>query len=284
MTEDPELKLTVLVENTARGRGILAEHGLSCCLRVDGKEILFDTGQGRVLMPNAQACQVDLRNLEAVVLSHGHYDHAGGLEKVLELSPEASVYLHPEALQERFVRNSHGEASPVNSEFLSGGGLEKRAASLVCTREPKEVLPRIWATGEVPRRTDYEDTGGDFFLDAAGTIPDPITDDQSLYFRSDHGIVLILGCAHAGVVNTMRYVAELTGEDRLHAVIGGMHLLHATPERLKKTYDVFASMKVDLIAPCHCTGIRAIAGFWNRFPAACVEVHAGKSFTFVLKP
>jgi len=108
--------------------------------------------------------------------------------------------------------------------------------------------------------------------------------DQSLYFRSDHGIVLILGCAHAGVVNTMRYVAELTGEDRLHAVIGGMHLLHATPERLKKTYDVFASMKVDLIAPCHCTGIRAIAGFWNRFPAACVEVHAGKSFTFVLKP
>ena len=281
MEINAEIQVTLLAENTAQGRGILGEHGLAYWLETPRGKLLFDTGQGYVLRRNASTLGIDLSEAKAVVLSHGHYDHVGGLEEVLTSMPETPVYLHPDALQKRFIRKEGGIRS-VNEPFLFAGGLASQAGPLVETREPTEVVPGIWATGEVPRATEYEDTGGDFCLDEEGRVPDPIQDDQSLYFRSDLGTVLILGCAHAGVVNTMRYVASLTGEEHLHAVIGGMHLLHATEERLRKTYAVFEEMKVARIAPCHCTGIRAVAGFRNAFPDHCEEAHAGKSFSFVM--
>lgn len=276
------VRITMLAENTARGRGILGEHGLAYWVETPTGNLLFDTGQGQVLSGNAEVLGIELRGADSIVLSHGHYDHVGGLESQLERSPEAVVYMHPGALQERFTGEPGGGTRLVNEAFLYEGGLVRKAEQLIEVRQPTEVLPGIWATGEVPRATAYEDTGGAFYLDAAGTEPDPIVDDQSIYFRSERGIVLILGCAHAGVVNTMRHVGQLTGEQRLYAVIGGMHLLHATADRLAKTYAVFEEMKVDLIAPCHCTGIRAVAGFWNQFPNRCVEAHAGKRFNFNL--
>lgn len=279
MEKRQEIRVTLLAENTARGRGILGEHGLAYWIETDDGRLLFDTGQGHVLRRNAETLGIDLASADAIVLSHGHYDHVGGLEPELVRSPRAVVYLHPDALRERFIRKDEG-MYPVNEEFLFGGRIEEGTAHLCKTGEPVEVLPGVWTTGEVPRLTDYEDTGGAFFLDEAGTKTDPIRDDQALYFRTGKGIVLILGCAHAGVVNTMRHVAGLTGEERLHAVIGGMHLLHAGEERLEQTYRVFDEMEVELIAPCHCTGIRATVGFWNRFGDRCREAHAGKAFRF----
>lgn len=275
--------MTLLVENTARGRGILAEHGLAWWIENPAGKLLFDTGQGQVLERNAEICGIALEEAAAVVLSHGHYDHVGALERVLSRAPKASVFLHPGALQKRYSGAPGGRTREVNEPFLYDGGLEHKADRIVPTREAMEVMDGIHVTGEVPRITDYEDTGGDFYLDADGLVRDPIIDDQSIYFQSDRGTVLILGCAHAGVVNTMLHVANLTGRDRIHAVMGGMHLLHADPERLQMTYEVFRKMDVALIAPCHCTGIRAVAGFWNSFPDQCVEAHAGKEFKFNLK-
>jgi 7,8-dihydropterin-6-yl-methyl-4-(beta-D-ribofuranosyl)aminobenzene 5'-phosphate synthase len=275
-----QIEITLLAENVARGRGVGGEHGLAYWIETPAGIVMFDTGQGLVLERNAVILNKDLSEVRAVVLSHGHYDHVGGLEVVLGKSPQASIYLHPDALKRRYSGDSTGVVHSVDNSILYDGNLKQVAAKLVETHEPTEVLDGIWVTGEIPRQAKYEDTGGAFYLDADGHIEDQIWDDQALYFHSSEGVVLVLGCAHAGVVNTMLYVAKLTGGDRLHAVIGGMHLLNASPERLAHTYEVFKEMGVQLIAPCHCTGVKAVAGFQTIFPRQFVEAYAGKTFHF----
>lgn len=274
------LELTVLSENTARGRGLLGEHGLAYWIETPAWRVLFDTGQGLVLERNAVRCGKRLEELEAVVLSHGHYDHVGALEAVVKRAPQAVVHAHPDVLKRRYSKGPGGRIHGVDEAYLHGGGLESSGVRYHLERGPVEVAKGLYATGEVPRETAYEDTGGDFFLDLEGEVIDPIADDQSLYFRSRDGVVLILGCAHAGVVNTMRRVCQLTGEERIHAVIGGMHLLHAGPDRLEATFAAFRSFGVTLLGPCHCTGLAAVAAFWQAFPGQCEEVHAGKIFRF----
>jgi 7,8-dihydropterin-6-yl-methyl-4-(beta-D-ribofuranosyl)aminobenzene 5'-phosphate synthase len=278
-TRDREYRVTLLAENTARGRGILGEHGLAYWVETPGGPLLFDTGQGLVLEGNAAQLGIDLGEALAVVLSHGHYDHVGGLEGVLERLAGVPVYLHPDALMERYTGLPGGGTRPVNTEFMIAG-LVGSGADLREHRGPVEVLPGVYMTGEVPRETDYEDTGGAFYLDAEGSRPDPIRDDQSLFFDTAEGVVLVLGCAHAGVVNTMRHVARLAGVSKLHAVIGGMHLLHAGEERLERTREVFRELEVAVISPCHCTGIHAVSGFCHGFPRQFMEGHAGKTYRF----
>lgn len=274
------VNITVLVENTARGRGILGEHGLAYWIETATGKVLFDTGQGMALESNAAACGKQLEDLDAVVLSHGHYDHTGALHSVLKRAPGAAVYFHPDALKSRYSKSRDGHVYNVDDAYLVQGGLSAGGVQCIETREPVEIVRGLYTSGEVPRKTTYEDTGGDFYLDEEGKIEDPILDDQSLFFNSPEGLVLILGCAHSGVVNTMRQVMRVAGTDRLHAVIGGMHLLHAGPERIEKTISELRSMGVKMMAPCHCTGLAAVAAFWNAFPGQCVEAHAGKTFSF----
>jgi 7,8-dihydropterin-6-yl-methyl-4-(beta-D-ribofuranosyl)aminobenzene 5'-phosphate synthase len=274
------IEITVLVENTARGRGITGEHGLAYWIETPAGKVLFDTGQGMVLEKNALACGKRLEELDSVVLSHGHYDHTGALQAVLGYAPGATVTFHPDALKRRYSRGADGSIPPVDEVYLTEGGLAASGARCIQNRNPIEIVQGLFASGEIPRETGYEDTGGDFYLDAKGSVEDPICDDQSLYFLSRDGLVLILGCAHAGVVNTMRRVMHLAGTSRVHAVIGGMHLLHAGPERMEKTIAEFRSMGLEMLAPCHCTGLAAVAAFWNAFPGKCVEAHAGKQFRF----
>jgi 7,8-dihydropterin-6-yl-methyl-4-(beta-D-ribofuranosyl)aminobenzene 5'-phosphate synthase len=133
------------------------------------------------------------------------------------------------------------------------------------------VVEQVLATGEVPRLTAYEDVGGAFFTDRACTQPDLLPDDQALAVRTPRGVVLLLGCAHSGVVNTIDYVAQLLGEGQLFAVVGGMHLMKASRERIKATLHAFERYNVQRIGPCHCTGIAATAALWHHFTERCRE-------------
>lgn len=270
------LSLTVLVENTAAGRGLLGEHGLSYLIETDDSRILFDTGQGFVLKHNAQYLGISLQELDAVVLSHGHYDHAGGLMTVLEECNPTKLFLHPAAIKPKFS-NRYGEiGSPIQDRAI----LEQKFSQLIWTEQPTEIIPGVSVTGTIPRTHPLEDTGGVFWQDADHEQVDLIPDDQSLFMDTPQGLVVVLGCAHSGVINTLNYIAEITGKDKFYAVIGGMHLLNASRDRLQATAEILRQYQVQIIGANHCTGMNAIAFFWHELAGKCISCPVGTRLKF----
>lgn len=280
MTE--RIRITVLVENTAEGQGLLAEHGLAFWIEAGSQCVLFDTGQGGALLNNAYRLDLSLSRIDTIVLSHGHYDHTGGLADALRGNRPTAIYAHPDALKPKFARNQDGTSRSIGIPDAAQQALNGRRDRLVLIKKPTPLAGGLTATGPVPRVTDFEDTGGPFFLDARCEQPDPLTDDQALFFESAQGTVVLLGCAHSGVVNTLRYVQQLTGGRPLHAVFGGMHLVGASPHRLERTIDELRKLNIDRLGPAHCTGRAATIALWNALPDRCVPCHVGTKFQFDL--
>ena len=273
------LRITVLVENTARTAGLLAEHGLAFWIEADGHVLLFDTGQSHVLTHNARQLDVPLDEVETVVLSHGHFDHTGGLKDLLGRGRPKHVYLHPDAFAARYAKERKPPHRAIGIGDLDEDTLRRLAGRVTWTDRPTELAEGIHVTGTIPRRHELEDVGGPFFLDDACTVPDPIRDDQALYIETAAGLVVVLGCAHSGVINTLDYVAELTGRQQIHAVLGGMHLVRATTDRLEATLDALHRYGVKWVGTAHCTGLRATTYLWHQMPKACFECAVGAVFS-----
>lgn len=266
--------VTLLSENCVNRLGLLAEHGLSWWIDTGDHRVLFDTGQGMVLFRNTATLGIDLASASAIVLSHGHYDHTSGLPAALEAAPHASLWMHPRATEPKFTGS--GETSRrISTDFMEKRGFAASGRSVTACSDPREVVPGIWMTGEIPRTNDFEDTGGPFYLDAALTRPDPLLDDQAVFFRSGGGVVVVLGCSHAGVVNTLRRVGELTGGAPLVGVMGGAHLAAASEKRMNETLAFLRQRKPGFIAFNHCTGENAVRRFTNEFGPACGPMHVG---------
>lgn len=265
--------ITILCENLARGSGILGEHGLAYWIEIGGRQVLFDTGQGMALLPNARRLGIDLARADAIVLSHGHFDHVGGLREVLALAPRARLYLHPRATERKYSGSS-GSARRLSTEFMESGSF-RDGRCVVETDTAREIVPGLWTTGAIPRETDYEDTGGPFFLDEALEQPDPLLDDQALFVPGAKGVSVIFGCAHSGAVNTLRHIARLTGDKRVRLMLGGLHLENASPRRLDETMRELRCVKPHRMGFCHCTGLHAVRRFWQEFPDSCLQAHAG---------
>jgi 7,8-dihydropterin-6-yl-methyl-4-(beta-D-ribofuranosyl)aminobenzene 5'-phosphate synthase len=274
-----DIQVTLLVENRVQQTGLLAEHGLAYHLRLGKQHLLFDTGQTDLLSANARQLGIDLGEVHTLVLSHGHYDHTGGLAAVRRMAPEARVVMHPAAVTEKFAVEKDGRSRSIGMPQES---LSTLSAARVewCHAHPVQIADGVFATGSIPRSTDLEDVGGRFFLDSAGTQPDPLEDDQALYFECAEGMVVLLGCAHAGVINTLRYVESVTGADRFAAVLGGMHLLNASEARIQFTLEELRQRDIAMLAPLHCTGWGAVLRLWNTFPGQCQEALVGSRFRF----
>jgi 7,8-dihydropterin-6-yl-methyl-4-(beta-D-ribofuranosyl)aminobenzene 5'-phosphate synthase len=274
-----EIKITVLAENIVTGCRLLAEQGLAFWIETDRNKILFDTGQGYVLKNNAQILGVSLEATDAIVLSHGHYDHTGGLSDVLLSSEKTRVYVHPEAFAPKYIRRPDGAASNIGMPSRSEMDLRTKA-ELILVEEPTEIGEGFWITGPIPRANDYEDTGGPFFRDKDCREPDPLTDDQAAFLETKNGIVVILGCAHAGVINTVNFIQTLTSNRPILALMGGMHLLNAGPRRMERTIAELRRLNIPHLMPCHCTGFAAMARLWREFPERYEACSVGFSIRF----
>jgi 7,8-dihydropterin-6-yl-methyl-4-(beta-D-ribofuranosyl)aminobenzene 5'-phosphate synthase len=266
------VRIVILADNVAGPRGLLAEHGLSLWIESGGYRVLFDTGQGLVLGSNAKVLGIPLAFADAVVLSHGHYDHTGGLADVLAGRHGLPVYAAPEALSPRFARRAR-EAREIGMPAASRVALAERGA-LRPSRVPLRVCGGVRLTGAIPRLTDFEEDAGTFFLDAEGHEPDPLIDDQAAFVETPGGVVVLLGCGHAGVVNTLLRVESLTG-GRVHAVIGGMHLGAAGPDRVESTVRALVERDVQRVVPCHCTGLPATTALARELGDRCTPGRVG---------
>jgi 7,8-dihydropterin-6-yl-methyl-4-(beta-D-ribofuranosyl)aminobenzene 5'-phosphate synthase len=270
------LHITTLVEDTVSGTELSCEHGLSLWIEYGDWKVLFDTGQSSLLLENAEKLHVDIGKTAAVILSHGHYDHTGGLAAVLDAAPGALVYAHPAALEAKFSCKS-AQARAIGMPDPVNGVVRSRAEKnrVLWTEEPVEVMPGFFVTGPIPRKTDFEDVGGAFYVDENCDRADTLPDDQAAFFDTHRGLIVISGCSHAGIVNTMNYIMKLSGNKHIYSVVGGMHLLNASQDRIEKTVKFLRECNVQNIAPCHCTGANAARQICDAVPGQCVECSTG---------
>ncbi|MDY6971476.1 MAG: MBL fold metallo-hydrolase [Thermodesulfobacteriota bacterium] len=272
--------VTVVVENSAGKAGMIPEHGICFWIDAGATQVIFDTGQGRALLNNADILGVYLGKAKSVALSHGHYDHTGGLKTLLHFTRNLKVYAHPAAFQPKFACNEYRESRPIGIPSMNEKSMRELAGDVIFTTRPTRIADRFFVTGEIPRVTEFEDTGWPFFLDERCIRPDPFLDDQALFFESSRGTVVLLGCAHAGVINTLLYIRQLTRGRPIHALIGGMHLFSASRKRMDNTIENLARINPDLLGPAHCTGTAATAELGEAFPQECFPCSAGTTVEF----
>ena len=216
-------KVTTLVDNTVsmRASGLIGEHGLAFLLESEDHSVLFDTGQNVALSHNAEKLNVDLSRIDAVVLSHGHYDHTGGLKHLLEKNAAFRLVAHPDVFTTK-LRSIKKEKYKKIGMPLKRTVLENTDVQLVLTKNTFEIAPGISTTGEISLANDFESIEPDFFVERQGQImPDTLADDQALILDTQNGLVVLLGCSHRGVINTLNQVVKLTGKQKIHAIIGG---------------------------------------------------------------
>ncbi len=259
------LKITVLSTMLADGNE-LGEWGFAALVEADGHRILFDTGaHPDVVLTNAHTLGLDLTNVPVVVLSHNHSDHIGGLltlrRSVLARAPSALAEVHvaegifyPRTTFNRGIENN--PARLLRPEFEHTGG------RFIVHDHPVQLYPGVWLTGPVPRKYPERNwSGAGRVQSSAGWVEDTVPEDQALVFDTDRGLVVLFGCGHAGIINTLEYARTMIRPARIHAIIGGVHLFAASDATLDWTAKKLADFGVDNFLGAHCTGIEPVYRF-----------------------
>ena len=280
---DMEINITILCDNNISKSGFVGEHGFACLLERGEEKYLFDTGPGMSLPINLKKANKDLEGLNRVFLSHGHYDHTGGLLWVTEQLTRTEVVAHPEVFSVHMVMDSSTPEIPPRYIGcpVSQEELERHGAVFKFVDQTREVVPGIWFITSINRNPEKTPKDKRLVLpEGESFVMDPINDDASLLIETDDSPILLLGCAHAGVLNILDYVRKEMNIQKLRAILGGTHLMFYGPDVLSRAMDEFERLSVDLVGVSHCTGFEAAVKLSNRFGNRFAAASAGKVFKF----
>ena len=273
-----EIHVTTLSENAAN-YGFLAEWGVSILVEADGMKILMDTGLSFTAVHNAQLMGIDLSTIDRIVLSHGHADHTGGLRDVLKLKGDVEIMAHPDIWTSKYGKRDQSALHHNGIPFVREE-LESLGARFNLTKEPVRISKNIMTSGEISMVSGYEEIENNLFVKGGNELqPDPLADDLALIIDTELGLVVILGCAHRGIINTLRHAQNLTGKELVYAVIGGTHLYRASEERIDKTIAGLKEIGIQRLGVSHCTGFHATARLAREFPDMFFLNNAGTRVT-----
>lgn len=256
--------------DTVAAPGYMPEFGLSLFIESDGHRILFDTGAGEALIPNAARMGIELNSASDIILSHGHYDHTGGLEG-LAPPPRIPVYAGRGVVEPCWSLHDDGTKHLLTMPTESQNILKR---CRVCEIDAfTRIQPGVFLTGPIPRESG-EDCGGHFFSDEACTKPNSIPEEQALLLDSG---ILITGCCHAGIINTVEACRKARPDIAIRAIVGGLHLRHADENRLERTASCLASLDLERLVLMHCTGENAADYLRSRLACAVAALPVGRS-------
>lgn len=281
-----KIKLTVLVENSVAFpflpgnlQGLLGEHGLAVLVDNGREQILYDTGRGRTLLDNIEQSGYKAENIGKIVVSHGHKDHTGALLPLLQKRGRTEVFCHPGVFDEKYGKTG-SQMNYIGVPF-SQRELEEAGAVFKFTRETLTVGEGVVLSGPIPRIHEWEQDAGSFFIkDGQTFVRDGFEDEQAVFIRSESGLVIITGCGHAGIINTIEHAVSFFGAQKILAIVGGLHLSGASAARLTQTASHLKRFEVEKLVVGHCTGFEAMCCLQREFKEKVVPLNAGKQLEF----
>lgn len=285
------MKVSVLTENTVYKRGFLGEHGLSLFIETAEEKYLFDTGQSGVFLHNAEKLKIDLEKLNGIILSHGHYDHCGGMEYWSKkqkidgnLKKNAPIFINEKAFDEKYTKHlSNGMLRYIGVEDKEKiwKDLESSVKFIYTKEGCTTISNNVFLLSKIPYVTEFEPMSDGFWKkvfrkQTSEWIVDTLEDEQLLVIRSEKGLCVFAGCAHPGIINCLRYVQTCFPKEHIYSLVAGMHLKACSASRLQATIQALKEIQLDIIVPLHCTGITAIAAIKEAMKETCVLGEVGK--------
>lgn len=276
------MKITFLSDNKTEKAKCIAEWGLSVLVESGGHKLLFDVGASPIFARNAEALGVDLTEVEAVAVSHGHYDHTEGMEAFCVINTSAPIYIHEDAIECDYALGKDGAPDSTNDGIRWSDEFKERIKPrLVLTHDVFRINERMTLVGNVPLLPEYPMTEN-FVRPAAGApgqfAADPMDHEQFLVVEEDEDICIISGCSHKGVMSIIKRARDLFPERRIRAFIAGMHLYPLSNSAQQKVVDAICNLDIEYVFPVHCTGINAILMFKKRLGDRCVTASAGEAY------